>query len=69
MSERAAGQGMLKRLGARGFEPRTSPLSGVRSSHLSYAPCLLRPDHSKRAPIPESTVGTKCCFHGGAQPR
>gem|GEM_PF-4366402 len=26
------------RMGARGFEPRTSPLSGVRSSQLSYAP-------------------------------
>ncbi len=25
-------------VGARGFEPRTSPLSGVRSSQLSYAP-------------------------------
>ena len=25
-------------MGARGFEPRTSPLSGVRSSRLSYAP-------------------------------
>src|SRR5579883_1711785 len=27
-------------MGARGFEPRTSPLSGVRSSRLSYAPVL-----------------------------
>src|SRR5262249_42191522 len=25
-------------MGARGIEPRTSPLSGVRSSRLSYAP-------------------------------
>src|SRR5262245_19656574 len=27
-------------MGARGFEPRTSPLSGVRSSRLSYAPAF-----------------------------
>jgi hypothetical protein len=31
-------RGCWQRVGARGFEPRTSPLSGVRSSRLSYAP-------------------------------
>ena len=34
-------------MGARRFELRTSPLSGVRSSQLSYAPCRPRPSHSK----------------------
>ena len=30
-------------MGARRFELRTSPLSGVRSSHLSYRPAWIRP--------------------------
>jgi hypothetical protein len=29
---------LLKKLGARGFEPRTSALSELRSNQLSYAP-------------------------------
>ena len=40
-------------MGARRFELRTSPLSGVRSSQLSYAPVsrvqLYRPDPSRQA--------------------
>jgi hypothetical protein len=31
-------------MGTRGFEPRTSPLSGVRSSQLSYAPVSRSPE-------------------------
>ncbi len=34
-------------MGARGFEPRTSPLSGVRSSRLSYAPESRRAFHCR----------------------
>ncbi len=36
-----------REMGARGFEPRTSPLSGVRSSRLSYAPESSRAFHSR----------------------
>jgi hypothetical protein len=45
-------------VGLRGFEPLTSPLSGVRSNQLSYRPTPLRP-----AAIPE---GTGC--HEGREP-
>jgi hypothetical protein len=45
-------------VGLRGFEPLTSPLSGVRSNQLSYRPTPLRP-----AAIPK---GTGC--HAGREP-
>jgi hypothetical protein len=34
---------LLKKLGARGFEPRTSALSELRSNQLSYAPPTCEP--------------------------
>ena len=45
-------------VGLSGFEPLTSPLSGVRSNQLSYRPTPLRP-----AAIPK---GTGC--HAGREP-
>src|SRR5262245_32428519 len=55
-------------MGARGFEPRTSPLSGVRSSRLSYAP-----DRAGHGPIlgPRSgeSTGSSAGFMDSNRPR
>ena len=51
-------------MGLRGFEPLTSPLSGVRSNQLSYRPTPLPP-----AAIPEGTgcrVGASRLRHTAA---
>src|SRR4051794_36578456 len=47
-------------MGARGFEPRTSPLSGVRSSQLSYAP-----ECTGHAPILSPCPGESTGFTAG----
>src|SRR5262245_36511085 len=44
-------------MGARGFEPRTSPLSGVRSSRLSYAPAT-RSRGTSRILMPDRGAST-----------
>jgi hypothetical protein len=62
-------RGCWQKMGARGFEPRTSPLSGVRSSRLSYAPIArtMWPHFNRRArrvnhPLPQAS--TRGCPRG-----
>ena len=42
LSQLSYGPQIVKLVGLGGFEPPTSPLSGVRSNHLSYRPNLAR---------------------------
>jgi hypothetical protein len=51
-------------VGLGGLEPPTSPLSGVRSSHLSYRPNVLAGETLTRISIEDECAG--CMFGSGA---